>query len=519
MASYIQHLWLSTAICIILGAAFFIKKRRKSEILPFPPGPSPWPLLGNLLDMPRTREWETITEWSRIYGEVVHVKVFGQHIIFVNTPEAADELFEKRSAVYSDRPRSTLINDLMGHGEWNFAFFPYGETWRAYRRLFMSKFGPNSAHLYRPVQEFVTHQLLKRLLIAPENFLDHLRLHAGQLIMKYTYGIDVTSCEDRYVHVGEAVMHSISEAAKPGYSLVDAFPFFLKLLPEWIPGASHKRRAREWAQVAHEMRWAPFLDARNRLSEGKSEASPSFVSNCLEELGPESERMILDCAALAYGGGSDTTVVAFEALILAMVLYPECQKKAQLEIDTIVGSSRLPTFADKSFMPYVTAITKEVVRWHTVTPQGLPHSLAVDDVYNGYLITAGSIVVGNVWGNLHNPDVYPDPMKFIPERFIDAEGKFSCATNDPARFLFGFGRRVCGGRQFAEDILWITAAQTLSAFNINPAVDSSGNTIIPSTDCTSGLVSHPVPFKCNITPRSEEATLFIQQSDDTGLSK
>lgn len=63
----------------------------------------------------------------------------------------------------------------MGH-DWNFGFFPYGESWRVHRRLFVSKYGPNAAHLYYPVQEYVAGKLLQRLSNTPEDFLDHLRL-------------------------------------------------------------------------------------------------------------------------------------------------------------------------------------------------------------------------------------------------------------------------------------------------------------------------------------------------------
>lgn len=63
----------------------------------------------------------------------------------------------------------------MGH-EWNFGFMPYGETWRKHRRMFVSKFGPANVHVYNPIQERASGQLLEKLLNTPEDFLDHLRL-------------------------------------------------------------------------------------------------------------------------------------------------------------------------------------------------------------------------------------------------------------------------------------------------------------------------------------------------------
>lgn len=128
--------------------------------------------------------------------------------------------------------------------DWNFGFFPYGDNWRIHRRLFVSGFGAGSEHLYNRVQEAMAGQLLVRLLSTPEDFLDHLRLsdtslsailsstftlivyrHAGQLILKYTYGVDVRSRHDRYVQVAQNVMDAVSDAGKPGAWVVDALPF------------------------------------------------------------------------------------------------------------------------------------------------------------------------------------------------------------------------------------------------------------------------------------------------------
>jgi cytochrome P450 len=80
-----------------------------------------------------------------------------------------------------------------------------------------------------------------------------------------------------------------------------------------------------------------------------------------------------------------------------MRLYPEVQKKAQEELDEVVGLSRLPEYEDRENLPYINALCKEIVRWHPVFPLGVAHRVSEDDVFNGYFIPAGSIVVGNTW--------------------------------------------------------------------------------------------------------------------------
>lgn len=100
-----------------------------------------------------------------------------------------------------------------------------------------------------------------------------------------------------------------------------------------------------------------------------------------------------------------------------MLANPDSQRKAQVEIDRVVKPGHLPDFSDEASLPYVTAVVKELLRWKLVVPLGqsvavlqfaqavsslnfnaaIPHYLLVDDVYKGYRIPAGSIVISNLW--------------------------------------------------------------------------------------------------------------------------
>lgn len=80
-----------------------------------------------------------------------------------------------------------------------------------------------------------------------------------------------------------------------------------------------------------------------------------------------------------------------------MAMHPDKQRMAQEELDRVVGKDRLPNFSDYDQLPYVRAIVKEVLRWHIVSPLGLPHVSLEDDVYEGYFIPAGTIVNTNMW--------------------------------------------------------------------------------------------------------------------------
>ena len=89
-----------------------------------------------------------------------------------------------------------------------------------------------------------------------------------------------------------------------------------------------------------------------------------------------------------------------------MVLFPEAQRKAQEELDKVVGFNRLPEYEDKMYLPYINALCKEVLRWHPILPLGVPHRVTQDDAFKGYFIPAGTIVVGNTWWTIVNDLIY-----------------------------------------------------------------------------------------------------------------
>lgn len=157
------------------------------------------------------------------------------------------------------------------------------------------------------------------------------------------------------------------------------------------------------------------------------------------DLSPEEESVVKWAAAAIYGGGADSTVSVAYSFFLAMLLYPDVQKRAQDELDRVVGTDRLPTYEDRENLPYVNALVKEALRWNAVLPMGVPHVMSEDEIFRGYLIPKGAIVMPNISLFAHDPYTYSDPMDFKPERFLSAEGH--TPEMDPRNIVFGFGRR------------------------------------------------------------------------------
>jgi cytochrome P450 len=155
--------------------------------------------------------------------------------------------------------------------------------------------------------------------------------------------------------------------------------------------------------------------------------------------------------------------------ILAMLAYPETQARAQAELDAVVGRSRLPTFADYSFLPYIRAMVQELLRWRPVGPLGGPHRLIEDDWYEGMFIPKGTICIANVWHMNHDPAIYGENAEhFDPARHFDANGDVKPGPSDTkeGHVSYGFGRRECPGRYMANNSLFINIATILWASKI-----------------------------------------------------
>lgn len=471
-------------------------------------------MIGNLLDIPKSREWVTYEKWGKEFGsDVIHLNALGTHLVILNSAKATDELFDRRSSLYSDRPLLVALNVILKI-DWAMGFSRYGTRWRNMRREFHRYFHPTASQQYRPIEVKATHELIRRLLDTPSEFLEHIRFMAGQTIIKIAYGIDVQQKDDPYVDAAEDVLKAVAFGSTGRAGLVDTFPM-LALLPAWFPGNSFKKEAKRWDGAAQRMIEGPYHIAREATVNGT--AKPSVAASMIQRLragaGPSylSEDIIKKTSGTMYLAGADTTVAALQIFFFAMLLHPEAQKKAQAEIANVIGTDRLPNFSDEEALPYVGALTKEVFRWRPVSPLAIQHRVIADDIYEGYYIPAGSVVIGNTWAILHDEATFPEPDVFKPERFLPTSADDSTKIPFPDA-AFGYGRRICPGRYMARDAVWIAMVSILASFEITKAVDDEGKEIEPKDEFTSGIISYPVPFGCRIRLRSRAMEKLIRES-------
>ncbi|KAJ3846863.1 cytochrome P450 [Lentinula lateritia] len=533
---------LSTSGLVVVStlvAILFIRnyRIRGSSQLPLPPGPKKLPLLGNIFDMPSTFHWIPFSKWAEQYeSDVLHLEVAGGDYIILNSYQAATDLLEKRSSIYSSRCNwvrtsyCILSHNLTNHPRKRFSWdrdvllMPYGEDFRAHRKLFQQEFHPNNSQLHRPHEKKALVVFLNKLVETPEEWLAHIKHMTGTIILAVAYGIHAESKDDPNIDAAEKMIAVLNTAGIPGAFLVDVFPI-LKYVPSWFPGASFKRKARKWNGILAATITPPFMKVKQAMANGTAE--DCFSLRCLQNTNnpdprpdhlSKEEEIIKETVGTMYEGGADTGITTLRTFLLAMMLFPHAQREAQDELDRVVGKDRLPDYADldKDSLPYVCAIVYECLRWQPVVPLAFPHQLDADDTYKGYYIPKGSTIMPNVWAILRDEKTYgPNAHTFEPKRWLLKQGegwKLNPDMRDPTTVAFGFGRRVCPGKHMGLSSFHINVASLLHSFNVTPPMDEHSIPIMPKIEYISAVLNQPAPFQCSIKPRSEGHVAVVQQA-------
>ncbi|KAI0072731.1 cytochrome P450 [Panus rudis PR-1116 ss-1] len=474
----------------------------------FPPGPKPLPVLGNLLDLPRDAPWKTYASWTRKYGNIIHFRVLRSSVIVINSYAVAHDLLEGRSAIYSSRPWVPMAGDVIGWN-WSLPLVPYGETFKRHRKYVQTYFSKSRLSRFQHFQRKEAFRLLNDVLDTPQDYRSHIARMSGAIVMAIVYGHDARNHDDWLLNVASRGSKTIESAGAVGAHIVDLIPI-LRYIPDWVPGAGFKRLPPGTSEALYDMRHVPYKYVKDKMASGT--ATECYVTELLEITKGTDEEGVMDTAANNYSAGFDTTLAVLMSAVLALTVNPVIQARLQAELDTVVGRDRLPDFTDWDDLPYVKCVISEAIRWGAVTPVGVPHTIIQDDVYNGMFIPEGATIIANAWAMLHDPDMYPEPQLFNPDRFLTGEGR--TPPLDPRGPLFGFGRRQCPGKDLAEATIFIALTSLFHVFKFSPAKDTEGNPMPIDTNHMEHSVRHVKPFACDIKRRWLQAESLVRNHQE-----
>lgn len=498
------------ALFLVFAASYVRSPWRK-----LPPGPRRLPVIGNALQLSDIN-WLISKDCKDNFGEVMYLDAAGSPTIVINSLKPAVELLERRSTNYSDRPRLIMAQEILSKGL-VMGFMNYNAIWRRQRRAAQVALSKEAVRDFYPILTKEATLLVAALLTnSPSgDRTKHFQRTGTSVIMSILYDYPTLMSEnDTTINEIDNYNKRAAYAATPGNFLVEFFPWML-----YIPArfAKWKREGLQQATEHHEMFQRLLNRVRGDLSTGGTR--PSFCASLLRDadrsLLTEIEMVFL--AGTMYSGGSGTTASVLNWCTLAMVAFPEAQRRAQAELDAVVSRDRFPTFSDSPHLPYIHAIVKETLRWRPIAPLGVPHVATDEDWYEGMYIPKGTACMANIWQCNHDPAVYgEDAEEFRPERFLNERGELTSGPMDPnqeGHSTYGFGRRTCVGKLLANDALFMDVARTLWAVNIERVRDESGNELVPDIDSfgDAGLFLNPTPYDCKITPRFPEVVSLLAE--------
>jgi cytochrome P450 len=161
--------------------------------------------------------------------------------------------------------------------------------------------------------------------------------------------------------------------------------------------------------------------------------------------------------------GSDTTSVSIEWALAELLHYPHYVKRAQEELDAVVGKDRVVDETDIKNMPFLQAVVKELFRLHPAAPLGIPHFNMERTTLAGYDIPARTTVMLNLWAIGRDPAFWKDPEEFKPERFLEG-AEITMMGRDFQLIPFSVGRRQCPGAGLGLAVVQLAVASLLHAF-------------------------------------------------------
>ncbi len=205
-----------------------------------------------------------------------------------------------------------------------------------------------------------------------------------------------------------------------------------------------------------------------------------------------------------------------------LAAFPDAQARANDEVTRILGDTRLATLSDEAQMPYIRAVIKEILRMCPVATTGLRRQAGADVHYQDKIIPAGTILLANINALHWDPDRFPDPFVFRPDRYLQHPHRSAAYANaadvhQRDHFTFGAGRRICPGIHLAENGLFLAVANLIWAFEFRPVLGTDGKEVrmeVGDEAFLDGAIRIPKAYQVRIIPRNEERLKLVRREWD-----
>ncbi|KAJ1297960.1 hypothetical protein BS78_01G418200 [Paspalum vaginatum] len=431
-----------------------------------PPGPRPLPLVGNLLDLD-AHPHRSLARLAARHGPLMLLRLGAVTTVVASSADAAREVLQSHDAAFAVRSVPDVVR-ACAHDQHSMGWLPPGSPrWRALRKVC-------SAELFAP-RRLDAHQSLRRDKV--QRLVDHVARLArdGAPVdvarVVFTTVLNLLSCT-----IFSADLAGLDDQGTSGdlkglieeFTMIAGVPNVSDFFPAVAPLDPQRLRAR-LSRVCKRLHAIYDEQIERRMQERAAGEPPKndFLDLLLDYRGAEDgqgfvRQTLLSLIMDLFTAGTDTSTVTVEWAMAELLQSPSSMAKARAELAQVMGSKQEIQESHIEQLKYLQAIVKETFRLHPAAPLLLPHQAETTTEIRGYMVPKGARVLVNLWAIGRDRQVWAEPEKFMPERFVEKEIDFR--GKDFELLPFGSGRRMCPGMPLAARMVHLILATLLHRF-------------------------------------------------------
>ncbi|XP_042545051.1 cytochrome P450 2C5-like [Dipodomys spectabilis] len=479
--------------CLLLFSIW----RQNSGRRKLPPGPTPFPIIGNILQVDIKDITKSLTKFSEVYGPVFTLYLGMKPTVVLHGYEAVKEALIDHGEEFSGRGRFPLAERAnRGLG----IVFSNGHRWREMRRfslMTLRNFGMGKRSIEERVQEEARCLVeeLRKTNGTPCDPTFILGCAPCNVICSIVFQNRFDYQDQNFLNLMEKFNENVKILSSPWIQIYNLFPDLI----DYIPG-SHKTALKNVTYIKNYI-----LKKIKDHEESLDVNNPRDLIDCflikmkqeqknLKEPSEFTTEGLTIAAMDLFGAGTETTSTTLRYSLLLLMKHPHITAKVKEEIDRVIGRHRSPCMQDRSQMPYTDAVLHEIQRYIDLLPLSLLHAVTRDVKFRDYIIPKGTNILTSLTSVLHDPKEFPNPDKFDPGHFLDKSGNFKKSDY----FMpFSTGKRICVGEGLARMELFLFLTTILQNFNLKPLVDPQD---LDPTPVLNGFISLPSSYQLCFIP-------------------
>ncbi|KAJ1108349.1 hypothetical protein NDU88_005725 [Pleurodeles waltl] len=461
-----------------------------------PPGPFPFPFLGNVLQLNSKNMAQSLIKLSEKYGPVFMVHLGSKPLLVLCGYETVKEALVDQGEDFSGRGNFVIFH-LLSKG--NGVFATKEESWKQMRRfslMTLRNFGMGKRSIEERIQEEA--QMLveefrktKELAFDPTFFFSKA---VSNVICSVVFGNRFDYEDKKFLYLLQLFNQHFHFAGSSWGQLFTCFPQIMRLLPGPHNKAMHNAKTVRRLVKEYIKEHQATLDPSN----------PRDFIDCFlikmqqEKQNPDSEfskKNLVATTVIMFVAGTETVSTTLRYGLLIFLKNPEIEEKVHQEIDRVIGQSRPPCMEDRMKMPYTEAVIHEIQRFIDIIPLNIPYSVTRDTTFREYSIPKGMDVIAILSSVLHDQKKFGNPECFDPRRFLDDNGN---VKKNEALMPFSTGKRKCLGEGLARMELFLFFTTILQNFTLKVPGNVDDIDLSPER---SGFSQCPQRYTLKLIPR------------------